>query len=304
MNLHISQWNVDLYQQQHSFVWKYGSSLLDTLQQELDPKRSSYPLRVLDVGCGSGELTQEAYQRYSSGLGNSHPTSMIQVVGMDSDENMIRRATKQNALDGKVNFFQADVCSLCPSKMIPADGDRGVKQELGLFDAIFSNACLHWIHDANSAVAAMASVLKPGGKFVVEFGGSGNIGAIVQATEQVIRMEQSSASDERTAFKPWFFPSIGEYSTILENHGIEVTNAVLYDRPTPLEDGENGMKNWINMFGGPLLDDFMNCEGNHLKRDDVIDKIVANLRRGSPYDKEEGSWTADYRRIRVLGQKK
>jgi SAM-dependent methyltransferase len=294
-----------LYQQQHSFVWKYGSSLLDLLETTVEIKlnQEEDPLfRILDVGCGSGELTREIYTRYSSKLKEEDGKRLLEVLGMDYDGNMIQRAQQENTADGNVVFFQSDVCQLAPSLVVPSPQGGGSDTTLGKFDVIISNACLHWVHDASAAAAAMASVLNPNGKFVVEFGGRGNVQAIVEATERVIQNHQQPPGDSEP-FQPWYFPSIAEYAAILEQHGIEVTNAVLYDRPTPLEDGENGMKNWLIMFGGPLLDSFMERSGSTLNREKVVEEIV-DLVSPKLFDEKKGSWTADYRRIRIIGQKK
>lgn len=307
-----SQWDVDLYQQQHSYVWKYGSSLLDVLEKELDnsivacQQDPSNRFRILDVGCGSGELTKELFLRVNSKLNDAtkeRNSCHLQVVGIDFDETMVQRAQKENSMNQKLVFFQSDVCQLSPIATFPATETNTAAETLGQFDAIVSNACLHWVHDADAGVAAMSSVLKPNGKLVVEFGGAGNVGAIVQATAQVMQKRQPGNDRGSVPFRPWYFPSIGEYTTILEKHGIEVTSAVLYDRPTPLDDGKNGMKNWLNMFGGPLLDDFIESSSASVSREDVIAEIV-DLLRPTLYSDSEAQWLADYRRIRVVGQKK
>ncbi|KAG7350491.1 type 11 methyltransferase [Nitzschia inconspicua] len=307
-----SQWDVDLYQQQHSYVWKYGSSLIDVLEKELETsivscqQHPSNRLRILDVGCGSGELTKELFLRVNSKFNDATKdknSCHLQVAGIDFDETMVHRAQKENSMSPKLVFFQSDVCQLSPIATFPATETNTAAETLGQFDAIVSNACLHWVHDADAGVAAMSSVLKPNGKFVVEFGGAGNVGAIVQATAQVIQKRQPGNDHGSVPFRPWYFPSIGEYTTILEKHGIEATSAVLYDRPTPLDDGKNGMKNWLNMFGGPLLDNFIESTSASVSREDVIAEIV-DLLRPTLYSDSEAQWVADYRRIRVVGQKK
>jgi hypothetical protein len=94
---------------------------------------------------------------------------------------------------------------------------------------------------------------------------------------------------------PWYFPSIGEYSTLLERHGIEVTLAELYDRPTLLEDGEQGLTNWIRMFGNSFL------EGLSEHDTTVVLASVNDKLRSALFDGEQ--WTADYRRLRIIGRK-
>jgi len=157
-------------------------------------------------------------------------------------------------------------------------------------DAIFSNAALHWVQRADAAVKSMAQALKPGGRFVVEFGGRGNVERIVRASNQVL----GRSLDEN----PWYFPSIAEYSEILERNGIEVLSAQLFDRPTALEEGTEGMANWMWIFGGTLL------QGVHDEsKEEVIDQIVTRL-RGEENSLFDGTGrTADYRRLRIVGRK-
>jgi len=90
-------------------------------------------------------------------------------------------------------------------------------------------------------------VLEPGGRFVAELGGTGNVSAIVDAVFTELERRGYEQSD------PWYFPSIGEYAPRLEAHGFEVQYATLFDRPTELDDGEDGLASWLEMFGDSLL---------------------------------------------------
>jgi trans-aconitate methyltransferase len=236
-------------------VWEYGSSLIEIL----DPQPGE---RILDVGCGTGELVKAITDRGAV------------CIGMDADCNMVERA-KQQFPD--FTFFQGYAQNFNLDHV-----DDGP-----LVDAIFSNAALHWVKDAEGAVACMSHVLKPGGRFVVEFGGQGNVQRIVQASLQALGKPASE--------NPWYFPSIAQYSTLLEKHGIEITSAVLFDRPTVLEDGEAGMKNWLRMFGGAFLKDLT---------DDQVDRILLEVDETlRPHMFDGQRWTADYRRIRLVGKK-
>lgn len=260
-------WDVDLYQK-HSFVFEYGSSLVDLL----NPQPGEI---ILDVGCGSGQLTGQIADRGAK------------AIGVDADPHMIERA---KATYPEVEFFEADaaVLELPPTRF--DDNVGGTSSSNVLVDAIFSNAALHWVKKADAAVAAMSRVLKPGGRFVIEMGGKGNVERIFQASKDILGQPDQE--------NPWFFPSIAEYTALLEKHGIEVVSAQLFDRPTRLEEGDEGMANWLRMFGGILLKDV-----SPETKEDIIQKIVTKLREeeNSLFDGQQ--WTADYRRLRIIGRK-
>ena len=93
---------------------------------------------------------------------------------------------------------------------------------------------------------------------------------------------------------PWYYPSIGEYASLMEGAGFRVTFAQHYDRPTPL-DGDNGMRNWIDMFCSAFFKGIAEDEKN-----DLLTKIEQHLH---PVLYKEGRWVADYKRIRVIGVK-
>jgi len=243
-------WDAERYEGKHSYVWQFGAGLMDVLA----PREGE---RILDVGCGTGQLTAEIASRGA------------QVVGLDSSTNMLGQA-RQN-YPGQ-EFVLADATSF----RFPEP-----------FDAVFSNAALHWVKDAEAAVESAALALRPGGRFVAEFGGKGNIASIMSALSAVFGAE----ADHRC---PWFFPSIGEYAALLERHRLEVPEARLFDRPTPVEN-EDGMENWLQMFCGRYF------EGLSPERtQEKIREIVAILR---PELYRDGIWTVDYRRLRVVAVK-
>lgn len=256
------QWDVDNYQTRHSFVWEYGASLIDLFEPKPD---TDGPLRILDIGCGSGELAARLRELF--------PTAIVS--GLDADPSMVGKAQEQFP---SIDFAVADVRNFCVDEPV---------------DVIFSNAALHWVPraDAPRAVAAMGRALKPGGQFVVEFGGRGNVDGIVRAVQRALNLPESS--------NPWFFPSVSEYTTMLEEiGGIQVTLAMLYDRPTPLQDEEHGMRNWLRMFGNKFFEG-MSESG----RDHAI-QAACEIARPAMYDEATGQWTADYSRIRIVGRKK
>jgi trans-aconitate methyltransferase len=240
-------WDAARYQDQHSFVWRYGASLLELLAAQPGE-------RILDLGCGTGQLTAEIAR------------SGAHVVGLDNSADMLANA-RRNYPD--LEFVLADASAFD----FPAP-----------FDAVFSNAALHWVQDADGAAASIARALRPGGRFVAEFGGKEDIASVQAALRAVL----GPVADEQS---PWFYPGIAEYSAVLERHGLEVRNASLFDRPTPLE-GENGLDHWLRMFTPAYLRRFSPDQA-----DDIVRQLVKHLR---PALYRDGIWTVDYRRLRVL----
>jgi trans-aconitate methyltransferase len=243
----VSGWDAARYQDKHSFVWRYGADLLELLAPQPGE-------RILDVGCGTGQLTAEIAR------------SGADVVGLDSSADMLADASKN--FPG-LRFVLGDAAGF----NFPEP-----------FDAVFSNAVLHWVKNADGAVASITRALRPGGRFIAEFGGKGNIATVQAALRTVL----GPGADEKS---PWYYPSVGEYAPILERHGLEVRSASLFDRPTPLE-GENGLEQWLRMFGQTYLGQFSPEEAA-----DVIRQLVAQLR---PAFYRDGVWTVDYRRLRVV----
>lgn len=247
------KWDSNFYDQKHSFVTRYGEDLLSLL----DAKPGE---RILDVGCGSGHLTKLIAD------------AGAEVVGLDSSPEMI--ATAQAAYPA-INFLVADASDFSFDEP---------------FDAIFSNAALHWVKRAEEAVVCMADALKPGGRFVIEMGGKGNIAGIATELERAIRKLHG-----REVKATNYFPAIGEYAALLEKHGIEVVSALLFDRPTKLEGGEDGLENWIRMFRRELV---IGLSGE--EQQTIFAEVKTALRDRLFND---GNWFADYRRLRITAFK-
>ncbi len=144
---------------------------------------------------------------------------------------------------------------------------------------------------AKTSIEWIYQSLKQDGRFVAEFGGKGNVQTI---TDEIIHQLKESGMDYKTEQFPWYYPSIGEYASLMEEVGFRVIFAQHFDRPTPL-DGENGLKNWIEMFGSHIVESL-----NEDKKDAIITKVEKNLK---PILYKEGNWIADYKRIRVIGIK-
>lgn len=205
---------------------------------------------------------------------------------------MIAQAQKQfpdlQFVQGDIRSFDFDGFSIGSQK-----NDNVSESDEGRVDVIFSNAALHWVPpaDVERAVQCMSQTLKRDGCFVAEFGGKGNIEKIVQAMQAVLCERY-----EIDCTNPWYFPSIANFTSLLEKYGIEVTMAELYDRPTILEEGKNGMENWIRMFGAHFVEKVVTEEEKQIFVGHVQDRL-----RASMFDGED--WTADYRRIRLIGRK-
>jgi trans-aconitate methyltransferase len=245
------EWDATLYTAKHSFVYEFGRELVALLA----PQKGE---RILDLGCGSGQLTQAIAE------------SGARVTGLDSSASMIDRARGDYP---ELSFVLADAKDFYFEEP---------------FDAVFSNAALHWVKPPEKVIERVAKCLRPGGRFVAELGGKGNVRGIFDAAEAAGRELTG-----REVGNVNYFPSIAEYSTILESFGLEVRQAWLFDRPTKLEDGENGLRNWLTMFGektfGAIPDDV---------RSVWIERTQQKARTSLFRD---GSWYADYRRLRVIG---
>lgn len=243
----MSVWDPAQYQDKHSFVWRYGADLLDLLA----PRPGE---RILDLGCGTGQLTAEIARR------GAH------VVGLDRSAEMLA--------DARCNFPHLEF----------VDADAARFEFRKPFDAVFSNAALHWVKDADGVAASVARALAPGGRFVAEMGGKGNIATVQAALRAVL----GPSADEQS---PWYYPSVDEYSSLLERHGLEVRSASLFDRPTPLQ-GEDGLANWLRMFTQTYL-----RRHSEARAAEIVRQLVDHLR---PALYRDGIWTVDYRRLRVL----
>jgi trans-aconitate methyltransferase len=248
---HPTKWDADLYDDKHAFVWKYGASLVDLLAPGAGE-------RILDLGCGTGHLTARIAE-----LG-------AEVVGIDSSPEMIEEARR---LFPDIRFEVADA------------RDFGFDQP---FDAVFSNAVLHWVKPPEQAVACVARALGPGGRFVAEFGGQGNVRAVIAALIAAARAIGLGDWEP-----PWYYPSIGEYAPLLERAGLEVSTAALFDRPTPL-DGEDGLRHWTEMFARDLVGRVAPVDRDRFFRH-LEDAARPGLHR-------DGTWFADYRRLRVVAR--
>jgi len=243
------RWDSSLYDDRHSFVWKKVGDLIELL----DPRPGE---RILDLGCGTGHLTAQIAARGA------------EATGLDASVSMIAQA-RQNY--PKLKFVLAD-----------ASGFRFDQP----FDAVFSNAALHWIPEAGSVAASVFHALRPGGRFVLEMGGKGNIARIVAALSAVLQ------DANFTPQNPWYFPSAAEYATLLEQHGFEIDALWTIERWNQLEHPEKGLREWLEMFAGVWF------EGVPEKaREGLIAEVESRLKTSLFCD---GAWWADYKRLRIV----
>lgn len=251
---HGTNWNPALYDDKHSFVWKLGAGLLELLAPQPGE-------RILDLGCGTGHLT------------NQIAASGAQVVGIDGSLEMVERARENYP---ELSFSVMDAREIT------------FREE---FDAVFSNATLHWIQEPQPVVEGVARTLHAGGRFVAEFGGRGNTGKFLEAAERAWNKCGFPSGFQN----PWYYPTVAEYAALLESHGLEVTFATLFDRPTPLEDGARGLRNWMAMFFGRVLERIPASQ-----REQYLDEVEREARPGLFRD---GRWIMDYRRLRIVAGK-
>jgi trans-aconitate methyltransferase len=224
-------WDAEQYDDAGQFVHEAAMDLVD----QLDPRPGE---RVLDLGCGTGHLTTEITNRGST------------AVGVDSDPEMLAAARERYP---GLAFVEADIRDVCFDES---------------FDAVFSNAALHWVPEAEAALETVPAALDPGGRFVAEFGGRGNVEQIVTAVRNAV-----SVAGYHDPGHPWYFPSIGEYATLLEAADLEPRSARLFDRPIDMDGGEHGLREWLSMFGDRMLEAVPDPE-----RDAVLADVEDRLR--------------------------
>lgn len=240
------RWEPQRYARNARFVAELGQPVLELL----DPRPGE---RILDLGCGDGVLTRRLAE-----LGCT-------VVGVDAGPDMIR-AARALGLDARV----------IDGHSLPFERE---------FDAVFSNAALHWMkRDPQAVIAGVARALRRGGRFVGEMGGHGNVAAIVTALLAVLERRGRAGRDAH----PWYFPTPAAYRRRLEEQGFTVETIELIPRPTPLP---TGMSAWLDTFAEPFLKRLPE-EGRAAAKEEAVGLLAASL------CDETGAWTADYVRLR------
>jgi trans-aconitate methyltransferase len=244
-------WNPTHYDRAGAFVPRLASDLVELMA----PRPAE---RVLDLGSGTGDLTQAIAEQGA------------RVLGLDASPEMVDAARrKYPALE-----------------FVVGDG-----QELSFeneFDAVFSNATLHWMPRADRVAGGVARALVRGGRFVAEFGGARCV-ATVRAAAQA----ELSVLGLPLTLPPWFFPSAAEYARVLDEAGLFVRTLLWFERPTRV-DGEAGLQNWLELFCSPML----RALGE--RREAFVARVEQRCR---PALFRDGAWWLDYTRLRVVATK-
>jgi trans-aconitate methyltransferase len=255
MTATTTTWNPRLYDDKHAFVFKYGEDLVSLLA----PRQGE---RILDLGCGTGYL---AHLIASAGAA---------VTGIDNAAGMIEKA---RAAYPDIEFQFGSATDLHFDDP---------------FDAVFSNAALHWVLDKSSAIDGIYRSLRPGGRFVMEMGGRHNVEGIILAVRKILTRHHYY---KNAAIQPWYYPSVGEYTTLLEKRGFRIDYASHFDRETELQDNDNGIKDWLRMFGSSFFKDIPAPALENL-----LDEVQETLR---PTHYRNRKWWADYKRLRIVATK-
>jgi SAM-dependent methyltransferase len=244
-------WSPEGYAYHAGFVATLGNAVFELLSPQPGE-------RILDLGCGDGVLTERLIAAGAT------------VVGADSSPDMIAAARGRRIdarlMDATALMFENE------------------------FDAVFSNATLHWVRDADAAIAGVARALKPGGRFIGEFGGHGNVAAITVAL--VAGLERRGIENAASII-PWYYPDPDTYSARLTRGGFKVDSITLIPRPTPLP---TGMRGWLDTFARVF------CAALPAEqRDAYLDEVADSLR--PVLCDEQGRWTADYCRLRFAAHR-
>jgi SAM-dependent methyltransferase len=245
-------WSAAAYAANAHFVPALGQPVLELLQ----PRPGE---RILDLGCGDGVLTEKL-----AALG-------AKVIGVDSSPDMIAaacgRGIDARMMDARSLTFENE------------------------FDAVFSNAVLHWVKDDPDApIYSAFRALVPGGRFVGEMGGQGCVAAVTVAL--MAALERRGILNA-AAWIPWYFPTVDEYEMRLRRAGFMPQSVQLIPRPTPLP---TGMRGWLETFANPFCGAVAQRE-----RDDFLDEVTSLLK--PVLCDAQGRWTADYMRLRFAAIK-
>lgn len=243
-------WNPEVYARDARFVVDLAAPVVDLLA----PRPGE---RILDLGCGDGTLTQRI-----AACGS-------QVVGIDSSPDMVAAAIRLG-IDARV--MDGQKLTFCNE-----------------FDAVFSNAALHWMTNPDAVIRGVAAALKPGGRFVGEFGGCGNVNTVITALRRSMEGRGMNADN----VMPWYFPTADEYRQRLRNGGLRVVLCHLIPRPTVLD---TDLRAWLRVFCQSFVS-LLPAEEHEPFYDEVAALCRPQLVNAS------GKWVLDYVRLRFMAVK-
>ena len=266
-------WTQSAYKASASFV----PLLTQEIVQWLDPQPSD---RILDLGCGDGLLTTQIAE------------CCAHVDGFDASPNLIQAASSKYKNESKITWQVLD-CRYMENS--------GAVSE-GLYDKVFSNAALHWIlRDASTRMSVLRGVynaLKPGGEFVFEMGGAGNVAGVHTALLSAL-VHQGASIQKARETSPWFFPSEQLMQNILEQVGFRVQKSKLEYRPTKVTtEKQGGLEGWVRLMGAQFLEAL-----NTDNQKDAAVKEVCNVLHTVLTREEDGSAWLDYVRLKVIARK-
>ena len=247
-------WDAKGYDRDFSFVTAYGSAVLDLL----DPQPGE---RILDLGCGTGHLTADIAAR------GAH------VIGVDVDPAMVEVARADHP---ELTFHAIDAHDLATAF-----------DDAEPFDAVFSNAAMHWMREPQRVIAQVHRVLRPGGRLVAEQGGDRNVAALHAA----IRAARADVGLDPEIDAGTDFPTPAQVAIRLESAGFEVRLLELFERPTRLEPGRTAA-DWARMFGHGLLAD--------VSSDRLVDLLNRVDLHAAPTQRDPDGWWVDYVRLRYV----
>ncbi|HET9958940.1 MAG TPA: methyltransferase domain-containing protein [Polyangiaceae bacterium] len=247
-------WQPQKYEQRAGFVQSGGVPVVELLA----PRAGE---RILDLGCGTGTLTQTIAE------------AGAEVLGIDNSESMIQAARAKY-----------------PNLAFEIQSGEELTY-VDRFDAVFSNAALHWMHRAEDVARGVYRALRPGGRFVAEFGGAKNVHHVRAAVDAAAR---ELGLPIPQPYAPWYFPKLGEYTSLLENAGFDVRFAQHFERPSPMPDqgGESGIASWLDIFARQLFQMVPAAQRARF--------LAAVEQHARPQLFRDGTWWIDYTRLRLV----
>jgi len=244
-----NKWNAEKYNKHADFVSNLASPVIDLLKPKKDET-------ILDLGCGDGTLAVEM-EKFGA-----------DVTAVDLSESMVAK-TKEKGIKS----------SVMSATELTFENE---------FDAVFSNAVLHWVKDADVAIKKISRSLKSNGRFIAEFGGYGNIKYLTDAMQEVFNNHKEFGSFNN----PWYFPKDTDYRQLLEENGFVVEYIELIPRATKIDD----ISNWLDIFANGIVSHLSDEQQEQFKQE------VRVILEPKIYLNEDG-WVADYVRLRLKATK-